>query len=431
MAFRMYWLYSALLGLVLVFGLPFWLFQILRHGKYRAGLGERFGRVPQRILAAGGRPSIWVHAVSVGEVLAVAGLVAKLGEVYQQYRVVVSTTTASGQKLARTRFGEENVFYFPLDLAFCVRPYLKALQPALVVLAETEFWPNFLRLAKSGGAQVAVVNARISDRSLPGYTRVRPWLRRVLQNVDVLLAQTSEDQKRLIDIGAVPERVRITGNLKFDVPPAAEAELVARLRETLARSGSGPVFVCGSTMEGEESLVLRGFENVLASHPNAVMVLAPRHPERFDKVASLLDRLHMKYWRRSRWNGESVSGGVLLLDSIGELASTYSLADIAFVGGSLVSHGGHNILEPAQFGVAIVIGVSYQNFRDIVQLFEKNQAVRIVGAAELPLVFMELVDAPEVRAALGQKALQTLRQQAGATDRTLAELAEIFPRSTN
>ena len=431
MAFGMYLLYSALLAALLILGLPFWLFQMLRHGKYRAGLGERLGRVPRRILAAPGRPSMWVHAVSVGEVLAVAGLIAKLREAYPQYRVVVSTTTASGQKLARRRFGEENVFYFPLDFAFCVRPYLEALRPALVVLAETEFWPNFLRLAKNSGAKVAVVNARISDRSLPGYTRVRQWLRRVLGNVDLLLTQTPEDQKRLIEIGAQPERVRVTGNLKFDVPPAAEAEFVARLRETLARSGSGPVFVCGSTMEGEESLVLRGFENVLASHPNAVMVLAPRHPERFDKVASLLDRLHTKYWRRSHWNGESVSGGVLLLDSIGELASTYSLADIAFVGGSLVAHGGHNILEPAQFGVAIVIGISYQNFRDIVQLFEKNQAVRIVGAAELPLVFMELVDALEVRNALGQRALQTLRQEAGATDRTLAALAEIFPRSTN
>ena len=431
MAFGMYLLYSALLAALLILGLPFWLFQMLRHGKYRAGLGERLGRVPRRILAAPGRPSMWVHAVSVGEVLAVAGLIAKLREAYPQYRVVVSTTTASGQKLARRRFGEENVFYFPLDFAFCVRPYLEALRPALVVLAETEFWPNFLRLAQNSGAKVAVVNARISDRSLPGYTRVRQWLRRVLGNVDLLLTQTPEDQKRLIEIGAQPERVRVTGNLKFDVPPAAEAEFVARLRETLARSGSGPVFVCGSTMEGEESLVLRGFENVLASHPNAVMVLAPRHPERFDKVASLLDRLHTKYWRRSQWNGESVSGGVLLLDSIGELASTYSLADIAFVGGSLVAHGGHNILEPAQFGVAIVIGISYQNFRDIVQLFEKNQAVRIVGAAELPLVFMELVDAPEVRRALGQRALQTLRQESGATGRTLAALAEIFPRSTN
>ena len=429
MAFGMYLFYSALLGALLVFGLPFWLFQMLRHGKYRAGLTERLGRVPQRILAAPGTPSIWVHAVSVGEVLAVAGLVAKLREAYPQYRVVVSTTTASGQKLARTRFGEENVFYFPLDFAFCARPYLEALRPALVVLAETEFWPNFLRLAKNGGAKVAVVNARISDQSLPGYTRVQRWLRHVLGNVDLLLAQTPEDQNRLIKIGAVAERVHVAGNLKFDLPAAADTELVTRLREVLARSGSGPVFVCGSTMEGEEPLLLRGFENVLASHPNAMMVLAPRHPERFDNVAALLDRLHTKYWRRSLWRGEAVSGGVLLLDSIGELASAYSLADVAFVGGSLVSHGGHNILEPAQFGVAIVIGISYQNFRDIVQLFEKNQAVRIVGAAELPLVFMELVDAPEVRKALGQKALRTLRQEAGATDRTMQALAGIFPRS--
>jgi len=431
MAFGMYLLYSALLAALLVLGFPFWLFQMLRHGKYRAGLGERLGRVPQRILAAQSRPSIWIHAVSVGEVLAIAGLVARLREKYPLYRIVVSTTTASGQKLARARFGEENVFSFPLDFAFCVRPYLRALHPQLVILAETEFWPNFLRLAKSSGARIAVVNARISDRSLPGYLRVRRWLRRVLGNVDLLLAQTPEDQNRLIEIGAAPERVGVTGNLKFDVPPASEAEFVRRLRETLIRSSSGPIFVCGSTMEGEESLLLRGFENVLASHPKAVMVLAPRHPERFDKVANLLDRLHTRYWRRSQWQGEAVSGGVLLLDSIGELASAYSLADIAFVGGSLVSHGGHNILEPAQFGVAIVIGVSYQNFRDIVQLFEKNQAVRIVGAAELPLVFMELVDSPEVRKALGERAKQTLRQESGATERTLSALADLVLRSGN
>ena len=245
--------------------------------------------------------------------------------------------------------------------------------------------------------------------------------------MDVLLAQTVEDQRRLIEIGAAPGRIHVAGNLKFDVPPAAEAKVVACLRETLERSGSGPVIVCGSTMEGEEPLLLRGFENVLASHPSAVMVLAPRHPERFDKVAALLEKLGVKYWRRSQWQGETVSGGVVLLDSIGELASAYSLADIAFVGGSLVSHGGHNILEPAQFGVAIVIGVSYQNFRDIVRLFEKNQAVRIVGAAELPLVFMELVDSPGVRKALGQSALQTLRQESGATERTLQALVEILP----
>jgi 3-deoxy-D-manno-octulosonic-acid transferase len=422
----MYVLYSALLAASLVVGLPFWTFQMARHGKYRAGLGERLGRVPQRILRPDSGPSIWVHAVSVGEVLAVAGLVASLREKFPQHRVVVSTTTASGQKLARTRFDEQNVFYFPLDLGFCVRPYLRALRPALVIMAETEFWPNSLRLSRASGARVTVVNARISDRSLPGYLRWSRWLRPVLKNIDLFLAQTDEDGRRLVAIGALRERVRVSGNLKFDVPPPAETALVAQLKEAFQQADAGPVLVCGSTMEGEEPLLMRGFENVLASHPGAVMVLAPRHPERFDKVAELLQQLGTKYWRRSEWRGEPVSGGVFLLDSIGELASAYSLADLAFVGGSLVSYGGHNILEPALFGVATVVGTSYQNFRDIVALFEQNQAVRIVGAAELPLVFMELVDSPAQRKALGQRGLATLRQQMGSTERTLEALVELM-----
>jgi len=423
----MYVLYSALLAAVLVVGLPFWIFQMARHGKYRAGLRERLGRVPQRILLPDAGPSIWVHAVSVGEVLAVAGLVAALRDRFPQHRVVVSTTTASGQKLARSRFGEQDVFYFPLDFAFSIRPYLRALRPALVVMAETEFWPNFLRLSRDGSAKIAVVNARISDRSLPGYLRFRRWLLPVLINVDLFLAQTEGDAHRLVEIGAVQERVRVSGNLKFDVPPPTETALVAQLRESLTNAGAGPVLVCGSTMEGEEALLMRGFENVLASHPNAVMVLAPRHPERFDKVAGLLQQLRTKYWRRSDWRGEPVFGGVFLLDSIGELASAYSLADVAFVGGSLVSYGGHNILEPALFGVPTVVGTSFQNFRDIVMLFQQNQAVRVVGAAELPLVFMDLVDSPEQRREFGQRALQTLRQQMGATERTLQALAELIP----
>ncbi len=424
----MYSLYSSLLATLLVVGFPYWIFQMARHGKYRAGLGERLGRVPARLLAGGsGQRSIWIHAVSVGEVLAVAGLVTELRERFPWHRVVISTTTATGQKLARVRFGEQNVFYFPLDFGFCVRPYLRALRPELVIMAETEFWPNFLRRAKSGGTKIAVVNARISDRSLPGYLRFRSWLRPVLENLDLFLAQTGEDARRLIEIGAAAERVHTSGNLKFDVPAPAEVPVVAQLREVLKQAGADPVLVCGSTMEGEEPLLMRGFESVLASHPKAVMVLAPRHPERFDKVAALLEQLGGKYWRRSEWRGEAVVGGVFLLDSIGELASAYSLAEIAFVGGSLVSHGGHNILEPALFGVATIVGPSFENFRDIVALFQQNQAVRIAGAAELPLVFMELADSVAQRRELGQRALAALRQQMGATERTLTALAELMP----
>ena len=422
----MYGLYSALLAVLLSLGLPYWIFQMARHGKHRAGLGERLGQVPERILTGQTDPAIWVHAVSVGEVLAIAGLVALLRERFPGRRVLVSTTTATGQALARARFGERNVFYFPLDLGFCIHPYLRALRPELVVMAETEFWPNFLRLARESGAQVAVVNARISDRSLPGYLRFRRWLRPVLGNISLFLAQTETDAQRLKDIGAVAERVQVAGNLKYDLPPAVEADLASQLRQSFSQAGAGPVLVCGSTMEGEERLLMRGFENVLASHPKAVMVLAPRHPERFEKVMALLQELGTRSWRRSTWRGEPVAGGVFLLDSIGELASVYALADVAFVGGSLVAHGGHNILEPAQFGAAIVIGMSYQNFRDIVELFRQNEAVRIVGPAELPLVFMELVDSAAAREALGRKALETLRQQMGATARTVHALAELL-----
>src|SRR6202451_347198 len=222
----MYLIYTALLAAGLLVSLPYWLMQRLRHGKYRAGLGERLGRIPRRLSAQPTRPTIWIHAVSVGEVLAVNGLVLDLTKQFSRHRVVISTTTDTGQKLARTRFGAENVFYFPLDFAFAIRPYLRLLQPELVVIAETEFWPNFLRLAQASGARIAVVNARISNRSWSGYRRFRHFLARVLQQVDLFLTQTDEDARRLEEIGAPAERIHVTGNLKFDVhAPAAPPKI--------------------------------------------------------------------------------------------------------------------------------------------------------------------------------------------------------------
>src|ERR1700737_355864 len=299
----MYLLYSALLAAGLVFGLPYWMLRWRRHGKYGEGLGERLGNVPPR-LQGKPEPAIWVHAVSVGEVLAVSGLVGELRRL-SPYRVVVSTTTATAQKLARKRFGEETVFYFPLDLGFAIRPYLSALQPELIVVAETEFWPNFLRLAQESGSRIAVVNARISDRSWPGYRRFRWILTRVLRQIDLFLAQTEEDARRLRDIGAPAERVRVSGNLKFDVTAPSPPAIVASLRSSFQQTGQGPVIVCGSTVEDEEGLLLRPFENVLASHPRTVMILAPRHPERFAEVTQLLEQMGIRFWRRSLWSGRS------------------------------------------------------------------------------------------------------------------------------
>ncbi len=414
----------------MLLSLPYWLYQILRHGKYRNGFVERLGRVPARLRAAGegsrARRVIWVHAVSVGEVLAVSGLVEQMRRNLPRHRVLVSTTTDTGQELARKRFGDESVFYFPMDFAFAIRPFLQALQPELVVLAETEFWPNFLRQAHASGARIAVVNARISDRSLPRYRRFRWALRRMLVHVDLFLAQTQEDSARLQSIGAIAERVQVTGNLKFDVSLPSPPPIVESLRRSLAAEGAGPVLVCGSTVEDEEPPLLKAFENLRVGHPRAVMILAPRHPERFDEVAILLRQLGMPSFRRSQWHGESLAGGVLLVDTIGELAALYALGDLAFVGGSLVPRGGHNIIEPAQHGVAIVTGNHTENFRDIVALFQSRDAVRIVGLAELPLTLMHLLADNAERQALGRRALQTMRLQMGATSRTLEALKTLL-----
>lgn len=422
----MYLLYSALLAAGLLISLPYWMFG-RRHSKYRDGLSERLGKVPAG-LQPRSEPAIWVHAVSVGEVLAVSKLVKDLRRRFPKLRVVVSTTTATGQKLAKTHFGDDSVFYFPLDLAFAIRPYLSVLRPQLIVLAETEFWPNFLRLTHASGARVAVVNARISDRSWPGYRRFHRTLRRVLQNVDLFLAQTSEDASRLCAIGAGAERVHVSGNLKFDLTLPDPPAIVASLRSSFQQAGAGPVVVCGSTVEGEEGLLLRAFENVLASHPRAVMILAPRRPERFEQVARLLEQLGIRFWRRSLWSGDAIAGGVFLVDTIGELASLYALADVAFVGGSLVPRGGHNIIEPAQHGVPILVGNHTENFRDIVSLFQSQDAVRVVGPAEFPLVLMDLLSNDGERIALGRRAAETLRTQMGATEKTLQALEQLLER---
>ncbi len=430
----MYALYSAVLFLSLVLTLPYWLLQMMRHGKYRAGLRQRFGAVPAALISSGERPTIWVHAVSVGEVVASSAVIQAMKEKLPSRRVLISTTTSTGQKLAVRRFGAENVFYFPLDFEFAMRPYLDALRPELVVIAETEFWPNFLRLAKRSGARIAVINCRISDRSFPGYKRFRFWLprllERVLGNVDLFLAQTGEDRRRLIEIGAAESKTAVTGNLKFDAAPPPSPKIVASLRESFEDSGAGPVLLCGSTLEDEEGSLLSAFRNILVDHPKAVMILAPRHPERFAAVGDLVEQLGFRLWRRSLWSGETLAGGVFLVDSIGELAALYSLATVAFVGGSLVPRGGHNILEPAVYGVPIVTGNHYENFRDVVNFFASRNAVRIVGLAELPLVFMDLIKNEDERKTLGRNALAALESQRGATERTVAALLRLVGGSS-
>ena len=417
-----YFVYSLALALALVVGSPWWLIQMARHGKYRAGLRERLGMVPARLVRSQARArTVWLHAVSVGEVLAVSRLVEALRREWDV--VYISTTTLTGQKLARERFGEKYVFYFPLDFAFAVKAYLRALKPQMVVLAETEFWPNFLRLAHRSGAKVAVVNARISDRSLPGYKRWGGLVRRVLENVDLFLAQTEEDAARLRQIGAPEGRVQVGGNLKYDVR-AAQAPGVEAIRRALGDTPREQVLVAGSSVEGEEELILEAFRAVRAKHPKAVLILAPRHPERFAAVTALLEKSGLPWVRRSD-RPQSFASGVFLLDSIGELAAVYELGAIAFVGGSLVPRGGHNILEPAQHGVAVLTGPYTENFRDLVREFEKRGGAIVVDATELAPTILRLIAKAEEREQCGRRAQELFIASSGITERTLEALRQL------
>ncbi|HYL91972.1 MAG TPA: 3-deoxy-D-manno-octulosonic acid transferase [Alphaproteobacteria bacterium] len=422
----MYITYSLLLALALLVSLPWWALQVLLRRKYRAGLAERLGFVPDRIAQTGGKGSIWIHAVSVGEVLAVGGLVQGLQKQYPDHPVFLSTTTATGQRLARERFGQEQVFYFPLDFSFAIRPYLERIRPALLVIAETEFWPNLLRRAKGAGAAVAIVNARISDRSFPRYRRFRRFFSRVLSPIDLFLTQTREDADRLLAIGCPVGHVQVSGNLKFDIVPSGRSKLVEDLRRVKGSSSSFPVVVCGSTTEGEEELLLDAFQQIRQQWPSAIMIVAPRHPERFDKVVGLVAARGLPLIRRSRWDGSPVSGCVFLLDTLGELASVYALADLAFVGGSLFPVGGHNILEPAQHGVAVMTGPHTENFREIINIFAAGGGLKAVTSQDLTRQIMDLLRDEAARKHIGDQARELFSRYTGATARTLEAIRPLM-----
>jgi 3-deoxy-D-manno-octulosonic-acid transferase len=424
--------YNLALLTAVIAGAPWWLWRIATTQKYREGMRERLGWVPKRLTEGSKdyRPVIWVHAVSVGEVLAVSRLVQELETAFQDHRVLISTTTRTGQALAGERFGAGRVFYCPLDLPWAVRRYLNAVQPVLLVLAETEFWPNLLHGCFRRGIPVAVVNARISDRSWPRYQMLRRLWRPILGQLSRVLAQSEVDRERLVALGCGAERVSVSGNLKFDVRAATEAE-ATRL---LGLKGAGLRFVvAGSTLEGEEAALLEAWPRLLEADPALVLVMAVRHPERFGVVAELLARSGVAWVRRSEWKGKRAEeiaalrpGQAVLLDTIGELASVYSLAAVAFVGGSVVEAGGHNPLEPAQFGAPIVMGPHYANFRAIAEDLRVHDALRIAPRGELAGVLVELLTHPDEAQTMGQWARRVFEEQAGATARSVDALRELL-----
>ena len=422
--------YNVALLVGLVVSAPWWLWRMATTHKYREGLAERLGRVPERLTSdPDTRPVIWIHAVSVGEVLAVSRLIGELDRALPEHRILLSTTTRTGQELARQRIGAHHVFYAPLDLPWATSAYLNALRPELLVLAETEFWPNLLTACFRRKIPVAVVNARISDRSWPRYRALRVLWKGFLSRLSAVLAQSELDAERLLALGCPADRVSVAGNLKFDIRAAQEAEATRLLKRV---APDAVFFVAGSTLEGEESAVIAAHRSVLPQYPSLITVLAPRHPERFDYVAALLAASGVPSVRRSSWIGNTPSllspGQIVLLDSIGELASVYSLASVAFVGGSLVPAGGHNPLEPAQFGVPIVMGPHYANFRSITEDLRAHDALRIAHKENLWPTLDELLGDRELARAIGQRARQVFEQQAGATARCVESIRALVER---
>ncbi|HEX7158254.1 MAG TPA: glycosyltransferase N-terminal domain-containing protein, partial [Edaphobacter sp.] len=318
------------------------------------------------------------------------------------------------------------VFYMPLDLRFAVRRYLGVLRPEMVVLMESELWPRLMRECALAGIPMAVVNARVSDRSLPRYLRLRSLWSPLLNHVSLYLAQSEENAERLKRIGAPPERVRVSGNLKYDLRAAGESAMASLIASHLPAGVA--VVVCGSTLEGEEKMLLGAWRSVLEKKPNTVMVLAPRHPERFKSVAALVTgEFCLKLATEFRERPVQISAGdVFLLNTIGDLASVYALGAVAFVGGSLVASGGHNPLEPARFGVPVAVGPSYENFREIVDAMRAHDAICVVEPRGLTEALCGLLENREEARAMGERGRAVFEAEAGATRRTVDALVELL-----
>ena len=429
----MYFVYSLLLTLGFLVLIPRFLFDALRHGKYVAGFGERLGKVAP--LNSTGRPVVWLHCVSVGESQAARPLVTEIRQRFPDHSIVVSTTTLTGQKLAREIFKNEvaRVFYFPFDWRWTVRRSLNAIRPSAVLVMETEIWPRFFRECQLRGIPLAIVNGRLSSQSFRRYKWIKVFLKRVLPALTRAVMQTETDAARIIELGLDQSRVAVSGNMKFDAGITSSSDsLVTEFRDRYNITEATQLLIAASTHAPEENLVLESLAK--ARRPNLRLLIAPRHPERFSEVAALLDRSGLQWSRRSSPpNATDKSCDAILLDSIGELSALYSLATIVFVGGSISKTGGHNILEPAKVGAAIIIGPHMHNFAAITRAFVKAEAIVQLSpdnhreaANALAAAVNDLLGNDGFRLELQAKAKKLVELNRGATKRTLHYLEPIL-----
>jgi len=445
----MYFLYRILTAAGMLVFAPYFALRGWRRGEPSSALRERLGILPPEISsraaaasggdAAGAKVSqggtVWIHAVSVGEVLAAKPLIEGLKRRYPEGLIFVSTTTETGQRLARERLqSADGIFYFPLDWVVPVRRALRAIRPALVIIMETEIWPNFLREARRRKVPVIFANARISERSFARFLRWKfvagGFFAQALSEATMFLAQTPEDAKRLGEMGAPEERIEVTGNLKYDSEPPAIGGFGTWLKEEVARQERWPVIVAGSVVEEEEELVLAAYDLVQRQWRHALLVLAPRKPDRFEAAANIVGTDGWQVVRRSVLDLTAPldeNADVVVLDSIGELSGLYSMADAVFVGGSLVPAGGHNILEPAWFARPPVFGPNMENFREMAaQFLDARAGIQVRSSQQLGKVWVQLIEDDALRERMGKAARQLSERNRGATAVSLKRIAGIL-----
>ena len=434
----MYFVYSVLLLVYFLAVLPATAFGVWFRGKEPGSFRERFGRLPAAV-NPDRRPAIWVHAVSVGEALAARPLLRALRAAYPAHRLVVSTTTATGQRVARGFGGDADaVCYAPFDFPWFVNRALDRIAPALFLVVDTEIWPNLLRACRRRGVATLIVNGRLSDRSFRRYRLAGGWMARVLADIGRVCVQTDEWGRRFVALGADPARVTVTGSLKFD---AVETRVVSHpgdgdpLRAAFAFARSRPVLIAASTLRGEEEPVLRAFDRMRSMAPDALLVIAPRHPERFGEARASAERAGQRVVMRSDLgpggapeSGRDPGAEVVILDTLGELARLFGIASAVFVGGSLVPAGGHNPIEPAAFGRPVVFGPHMENFADVTrELTARGGAIQVRNAEELEEALADLMQDAARRKRLGQAARAVVDANRGATRRTLEAAAELLP----
>jgi 3-deoxy-D-manno-octulosonic-acid transferase len=408
---------------------PVLLYRRWKLGKYRDGWAEKlWGQLPER---SGSQPCLWLHAVSVGEVLQLRPMMKLLAAERPGWEFVITTTTRTGLDVAKKEFPQHTVCYFPLDFSWATRRAISRIKPSAIVLVELELWPNFVLTANRLRIPLALINGRVGEKSFRGYRRIRPLIARLLRDFDLLAAQNKEYADRLLALGALRDRLHITGSIKFDgVRSDRSNPKTDELREFFGIQLEEKVFIAGSTQAPEESFALDTWQALRTEFPNLRLILVPRHQDRFAEVATLVESRGLNLQRRSNERGTGGSAhptaDVLLLDTLGELGACWGLADIAFVGGSLTQRGGQNMLEPAAYGAAVLFGPNTWNFRDIVEQLLARDAARVVRTeSELTTVVRDLLKSPTTAQELGTRAKSFVATQQGAATRTVELLLSL------